>query len=161
MKKVKIKLEARKGICKDCFNEFQIPDFPDFQYGSRLFWTEDGTELGLVVCYEDETFMRVSKSVKDLCAGTILNSREISDCFDSIFCLTCDLIDDKRLHPSQRKACPQCHSTLIDEFYLSPPKSIEVSVYVLVHEEWNKKSNMAQINFMQQKINEFIEAKGL
>lgn len=139
--KTKIKLEIFKSECKECGKRFEIANFPDFEYGRRIVRTEDGKDIGLVVCYEDKVFDEVGQIVNRYCEKNRLTTRENTRCFNEVFGLSCDTLNGKAWSATQRPVCQYCGSSNIDWNNYSPPKSEDVQVMVITHDSWNSKNN--------------------
>lgn len=148
MEKEKTVLAVFRCICKECLNEFDFYDLPDFLYGERLIRTKGGSDFALVKCIEDKTFQEVSEINDEFFENKDVSDNVKYDSFDKVFGLSCDPINGRELDFSVGVICPKCGSTEVDRFEYSPRKTIEIDVNLVSHNRWESKDDDEKRNLI-------------
>jgi hypothetical protein len=136
-----LSVEVLRSTCKNCKNEFDVYKLPDFIYGERLLLTEDSTEYGYINCFNDKAFNEVGRIVDKLYEGKDLSQNRITECFNKILGLTCDLINGKRIDALRIKpSCQYCGSEILETKEYQVSKATNIKIPIVTHNDWEKKS---------------------
>ena len=157
LEKQTVNLEVFRCRCKCCDKEFNVLDFPNFEYGRRLLRTEDGENCVLQICFEDNVFSEVSNMVDNILEGRKLTEIEKAKCFDEVYGLACDPIDGKIINASKIIICRYCSSRETERFEYRPPKNININVDIVTHKDWNKKTIQEKQKIISKALEKCIE----
>lgn len=150
-----ISVEVLKRICKKCGYQFDIYVLPDFVYGEKLLKTEDGLDYIYINCLEDTTFDEVGRIVDKYFSKKKKSQQFITDCFDKIFGLTCDLFNGKKIDAYRSKyPCIKCGSEIFETFDYEPPKITNITIPVVTHNTWEQKSPSEKEKIIFNALNE-------
>jgi hypothetical protein len=134
-----INLRAFDCVCQQCGHRFVGVNFPDFEYGRRIFRTKGGEFLALWIGYEDQVGDEFDALLRKI-IGIALSPRKSAMLFDLTFGIACDPINGEPVDPSQRQVCPNCGSDQLKTLDIIPKKMIETKVYLVRHTQWLEKS---------------------
>jgi Zn finger protein HypA/HybF involved in hydrogenase expression len=152
-----VRLEAFRKECPNCGQTFRVLKLPDFEYGRRVFYTEDGQDYALAEVAEDENYKEIVGLVKSLCPSENMPEVEVLDCFDQIYGEICDPVNGKKLDAQGGIfVCPHCQSEEADIFDIDPPEYEKVQVPLVTYSGWRQKNEVGK----RETISRLLEEKG-
>ncbi len=154
-----VDLSAFDCACQQCGHRFVGVDFPDFEYGRRIFRTKSGKSLALWIGYKDQVGDEFDALLRKIIALP-LSPRKSAELFDLTFGITCDPINGEPVDPSQRQVCPSCGSDQLKTLNIVPMKMIQTKVCPVTHMLWLKKGAAEQEKELRAALGGVAETKG-
>ena len=154
---VKIRALKETVRCLNCHKENEFFYLSDFSYGLDMYPILDGKGYAYVNKIEDKTFAELDEIISKVLSkyNVVMNDSKFADCINSVFGVTCDMIEDKPIETeyiNYSKKCLFCGKKGFENLIVKPVELVDIIVYAITHQTWDTYSNKKKYEIVQAEL---------